>query len=327
MRTKTNINIGSGLPAFAKAIKGAYQAGGLAIISKDKKQAKDLTSLLGETDYRFFLLTPEEVIKNPLKDFVRFVVGLGSFDVFKVARTISTKKQYAFYAETIDYKYFLPNHNKNLAEFLFFNKNTINVGNARSVIETYISVFSVLTELISIAYYESGMPFVDKGLLGIIKALKTFLFTGCDKDKYIAEGLRLIKMSTEYLVDREINCFYIQKAQALYKDGLGNNFIVAYFANMLLFLFTKWNFYDILIPAENLAAQVPAADSFGLDSSILLTKEELHLISFKTRGQLAIPGVDYQKLFTALQNAAGNDNPLFAGINNRGIIRGLIEYD
>lgn len=327
MRTRTNIYTGSGLSDFAKAIKGAYQAGGMAIISKDKNKAKSLISHLGESDYKFFIFTPNEAISASIKDFVRLVVGIGDLDTFRATKMLFSKKRCVFYMENIDYQYFLPDNTKNYAEFLYYDKEIINVGSPRAVIEMYVSAFSVLTELISIAYYESGMPFVDKGLVGIIKALKAFLFIGCDKDKYIPEGLRLIKMSIDYLHDREINSLYIQKAQELYKEGLGNNFLVAYFANMVLFFFTKWNFHDILIPAENLAADIPAADSFGLDKGILLTKEELHLISFKTRGQLALPGIDFKKIFSALQNACGNDNPLFAGINNRGIIRGLIGYD
>ncbi len=327
MRNRTNIYSADGLNGFAKAIKEAYPAGGVAIICKDKNQSKTLANILGEIDYKFFYFTPTEAKSAPLKDYVRLIVGIGNIDAYKATRTISPKKRCVFYAENIDYQYFLPDNNNNYAEFLFIDRELINVNNARAVTEIYISVFSVLTELISVSYYESGMPFIDKGLVGIIKALKSFLFSGCDKDKYVSEGLRLIKMSIEYLTDRKITSLYIQKAQTLYKDGLGNNFLVAYFANMLLFFFTKWNFNDILVPAENLVADIPAADCFGLDNDILLTKEELHLVSFKTRGQLALPGIDYKKLFSALQNAADKNNPLFAGINNRGIIKGLVGYD
>lgn len=327
MRTKTNISMGNGLQDFAKNIKAIYPAGGLAIVHSDKDKAQKLATMLGEADYRFYLYTPSECPTRPLREYVRFIVGLGDEEVAAAASKLALHKSYAFFAEKISYQYFMPSTNASFAEFVFFDNNVVNINNAKNVLEAYVCAFSTLTELLLVAYYESAMPFVDKGMHGIIKAIKQLLISGCDKDKYMGEMLRLIKMSTEYINERGISYRYVKQAQHLYTKGTANNFLVTYFINMVILHFTKWNFNDILIPATNLIPEVTMADSFGLDNTLLLTKEELHIISHKVRGQIALPGIDYSKMFAALQGAVDKDAPLFAGINNRGIIEGISNYD
>lgn len=297
----------------------------MAIVYQDKEKAQALATLLGEADYRFYLYSISDCQTKPLRDYVRLVVGMGE-DVISAVSKISGKA-YVFFAERISYQYFLPNDMSSFAEFVYFDKTLININNAKNVIDAYICAFSVMTELLLIAYYESAMPFVDKGMHGIIKAIKQLLISGCDKDKYMGEMLRLIKMSIEYITERGIKYHYVQNAQNLYKKGTSNSFLVTYFINMVLLLFTKWNFNDILVPAENLIIEVASADSFGLDSTLLLTREELHIISYKVRGQIALPGIDYPKMFSALQYSVDKEAPLFAGINNRGIIKGISDYD
>lgn len=325
MRTKTNITMGNGLEDFAKAIKAIYPAGGMAIVYQDKEKAQKLATMLGEADYRFYLYSLSDCQTKPLRDYVRFVVGMCE-EVSAVSK-LAGNKTYVFFADNINYQYFMPSEMSNFAEFVYFDNTLININNAKNVIEAYICAFSVMTELLLIAYYESAMPFVDKGMHGIIKALKQLLLCGCDKDKYMGEMLRLIKMSIEYINERGIKCYYVQNAQNLYKNGTSNKFLVTYFINMMLLLFTKWNFNDILVPAENLIIDVALLDSFGLDSTLLLTREELHIISHKVRGQIALPSIDYPKMFSAIQYSVNKDAPLFAGINNRGIIKGISEYD
>lgn len=327
MRTKTNIIMGEGIHAFAKAIKNIYPAGGIAIVYSNKESAELLSNILGEIDYRIYLYTAADCLLKPLKEYVRFVIGIGDDDVIIAAGKIARHQSHAFFAEKISFQYFMPNAYNGFAEFVFFDKNNINISNAKCVVEGYVCAFSMLTEFIAVAYYESAMPFIDKGLHGIIKALKQLLICGCDKDKYIEETLRLIKIATEYLSDKAITYRYVQNVQRCYKKGTANGFLVAYFVNVMLLLFTKWNFNDILIPGENLVPEVAMADSFGLNECLLLSKEEIHIISHKVRGQLALPGIDYEKMFFALQQAVNKDSPLFAGINNRGIIKGISGYD
>lgn len=327
MRTKTNIVMGDGMPCFAKAIKDIYPAGGIAIVYQDKDSAEMLSNLLGETDYRIYLYTIADCSQNSLKDYVRFVVGIGDDEVCIATGKLAQHKSHAFFGEKISCQYFLPSANNCFAEFVFFDKNVISIDNAKCVVDGYVCAFSAMTELILVAYYESAMPFVDKGMHGIIKAIKQLLLCGCDKDKYIEEILRLTKIAMEYLNERGIKYRYIQNAVRYYKKGTANSFLVTYFANAMLLLFTKWNFNDILIPAENLVPEIAMADSFGLDNSLLLSKGELHIISHKVRGQLVLPGIDYQKMFSALKQAVNKDSPLFAGINNRGIIKGISGYD
>jgi hypothetical protein len=332
MRTKTNIFFGEGVKGFMQYLNKTFSAGNLAIVYDDKELAFDVLSHLDIALYKARLINLLE-IKTPLPECVRFIIAIGGEKVINEVKKYSNKRQFCYYATEISYHIFsstCPSTGESFdfAEFAYFDNSKLSIRDTEHLYSAYCNVFSVLNECILNSYYESNLPYTDKGLFGIIDSLKKFLLEGCDIDKYFSESLRLMKIGVEYLHTKGCNLFFSSRALSLGKLTKDYQFVIDYFVNMIVINFTKWNFFDMLIPAEKIILDVPILkpNYRGEAKGILLTKEELSKIACKVKNLSVLPNVEHKTVLKLIIDTVNADTPLMAEINNRGILEGMLNY-
>lgn len=330
MRTKTNIFYGEGIRGFITFLTNAYPAGNLAIIYDDKELAIEIFSKMDAAMYKVKLISIAESVL-PLNECVRFVIAAGGEKAVEAVKKASRKRPFCYYANEFCYQYFtssIPSTGEDFSfgEFVYFDSTKLNLRDTKLIANAYINVFSVLTECILTAYYESNLPYVDRGLTGIICGAKKLLTDGCDIDKFFNECLRLMKEGAEYLKTKKVDMFFCAKVLREEKTDNEYQFIIDYFVNLIVINFTKWNFFDMLIPAEKLIMNVSAAkpNYRGMAQDILLTKEELSNITKKVKNLIILPQFESKKIIKTIINSINESTPLLAEINNRGILEGLV---
>jgi hypothetical protein len=331
MRTRTNIFCGEGIKGFNEFLLKNYPAGNLAIIYDDKDLAIQLFACLDKNLYTAKLksISEEKII---LPEYIRYVIGVGGDNVAECVKKLSTNKNYCYYATSLCYQYFsniIPStgEKSNFADFAYFDNSIINIRDTKLLANAYTNVFSMLTECILTAYYESSLPFCDNGLTGIIDGMKKLLLGGCDIDKFFGECLRLMKLGVEYLQSKNVEMFFALKTLNKSNLGLEYEFIIDYFVNMIAINFTKWDFFDMLIPAEKLIVNVSSTrpNYRGKDTGVLLSKQELSLITKKIKNLTSLPTVSNKEIVRIIIDNITESTPLLAEINNRGILEGLVK--
>lgn len=332
MRTKTNIIVGKGMISFLEQVKKYFPAGNIAIVYEDKELAFQLFAKLDTAMYKARLLSLAQ-ISLPLPECVRFIVALGGQKVVEQVIKYSAEREFCIYANEINYRMFscykvAEGQKYDCAQFVYYDNAYLSVRDTKLLFECYCSVFSVLTECILNSYYECNLPYTDKGLFGIIESLKKLLIEGCDIDKYFSESLRLMKLGVEYLQSKNSDIFFSARALNLGKLDKDYQFIIDYFINLIVINFTKWNFFDMLIPAEKIIPEVPALkpNYRGDAQGILLTKEELSNITAKVKNLASLPKVESKQILKLIIDTVNGSTPLMAEINNRGILEGLLSY-
>ncbi len=189
--------------------------------------------------------------------------------------------------------------------------------------DLYASCFGLFTETASLCMSDGGRPFCDKGMETIAFNLKNLLLSPVDEAVFFSEYLRFIKMSADYLNEKGYLNYFTASASSVYGDGIFGRFYTAYFANLMLFSFTKWNFCDMLVPDEKVILGA-GGRSYRAETGHVLKKDELHKICATFKSLTDLPGIDYGKMFSALKSAVNKDNPVFADLNNRGILSAII---
>lgn len=332
MRTKTNIFFGDGTLSFMQYLKNCFPAGNLAIVYDDKYLAFEVFSKLDAAMYKARLVSVDE-INTPLAECVRFIIAVGGEGVMETVKKRSKKCPFCYYASEVSYRIFSSadtstGEKYDFAEFAYYDSTKLQVRDTKTLFDTYCAAFSVLTECILSSYYESNLPYSDKGLFGIIDSLKKLLIIGCDIEKYYSESMRLIKLGVEYLQEKGINMFFSSRVLSVGKLGKDYRFIIDYFVNLIVINFTKWNFFDMLIPAEKIILDAPTIkpNYRGEAQGILLSKEELSHIAGKAKNLTILPKVESKEIIKLIINSVNGATPLMAEINNRGILEGLISY-
>lgn len=333
MRTKTNIFFGNGAQGFGQYLKSAYPAGVVAVVYDDRVLGEEVLSRIDPALYKARLLSHSELAKNPLPDSVRYLIAAGGERAADSVKKNAKDRGYCVYAQEIDYRYFSPcdvvtGQKYDFADFVYFDNSKLTIKDTKLVTETYFSAFDVLTECVMSSYYESNLPYTDKGLKGIAASLRKLLVDGCDIDKFFAESLRLIKQGVEYLNAKESYVFFSARALSVGRREKEYRFIIDYFLNSILINFTKWNFFDMLIPAEKLIPEIPSSkpNYRGEAQGILLSKEELSAISAKARNLTVLPKAEKKEVLKLIIDTVNGSTPLMAEINNRGILEGLLNY-
>lgn len=332
MRTKTNILFGEGVNGFMQYLKKFFPAGNLAVVYDDKDIAFEVLSNLDIALYKARLVSLSET-KTPLPECVRFVIAAGGEKVINEVKKYSGKRQFCYYMSEISFHIFssacpATGENFDFADFAYFDNSKLSIRDTKHLYDAYCDVFSVFNECILNSYYESNLPYTDKGLFGIIDSLKKFLIEGCDIDKYFSESFRLMKLGVEYLQSKGCNMFFSSRAINLGKLTKEYQFVIDYFVNMIVINFTKWNFFDMLIPAEKIILDVPSLkpNYRGEAKGILLSKEELSKIACKVKNLSLLPMIEHKTILKLIIDTVNGDTPLMAEINNRGILEGLLNY-
>jgi hypothetical protein len=332
MRTKTNLFLGCGVNGFIKYLKNSFAAGNLAIIYDDKELAFEVFASLDVALYKARLVNMAD-IKTPLPECVRFIIAVGGEKVIDEVKKYSGKREFCYYASTVSYHIFssacpATGENFDFAEFAYYDSSKLSIKDTKHLYDAYSGVFSVLSECILNSYYESNLPYTDKGLFGIIESLKKFLLDGCDIDKYFSESFRLMKLGVEYLQSKDCNLFFSSRALSVGKLSKEHQFVIDYFVNLIVINFTKWNFFDMLIPAEKIILDVSSLkpNYRGEAQGVLLFKEELSKIACKAKNLTVLPKVEHKAILKLIIDTINGDSPLMAEINNRGILEGMLNY-
>lgn len=319
MRTRTNINYGSGTSGFVKLIKNFYSAVNVNVVYSEKSVAEELCRELTLGGYNADL-RPVNRVDFPRKG---FTVGIGDERVVRFVKSYAPGG-YAYYPTFICPELLTRGEN-GFAEFCYIDIERINVDDKLAAAECHCTLFSAFTDGLSVFYSDKGRPYSDKGLTGLLKNALEILTGGADREEFIDKALRSAGMIIDLLHSRGVNKLTSAEMGYYMGGGLQNRYSAAYFLNRLLILFTKWNFRDMLIPSEKPVNGVSndAKPRYG-NEELFLTGAELRKITGRVREYTAKPEI--KKLVVALKNTVEKQNLLFAEIYNRGIPEGLIDY-
>ncbi len=264
---------------------------------------------------------------------MRFIIAAGGEKVINQVKKYHQNREFCYYASEISYHVFSSSCSNTgatygFAEFAYFDNSKLSLRDTKHIYSAYRNVFSVLTECILNSYYESNLPYTDKGLFGIIDSIKKFLLDGCDIDKYYLESFRLMKLGVEYLQSKGCNLFFSSRALSVGKLSCEYQFIIDYFVNLIVINFTKWNFFDMLIPSEKIILDAPSLkpNYRGDAHGVLLNKEQLSSIATKVKNLTVLPRVKHKEILQIIIDTVNGDTPLMAEINNRGILEGMLNY-
>lgn len=319
MRTRTNLNFGENLSSGIRVLSALYQAGNVNVLYEDREKGEDFCRLLTLEGYKADLL---EAGKGDFKK-SGFTVALGGEKACFEAKRLA-KGRYAFFPDFVFPELFLP-YNGSFAEFCFIDTSLFCPSSEEAAVNCFACLFAVFTEALAVYYKDKGGIFEDKALEGLLLSAKKVLSGKADREEYVRICLRLSALTTERLKERSVTEFTVSETARHLGGGVKGYLNAVYYINRLLILFTKWNFRDMLIPAEKLVAEVGAnaRPHYG-EKDFLLTKEELNGLLSKVGSFIGGVGTaDLAKAFAAAVNAR---NPLFAEIYNRGIPEGIAGY-
>lgn len=318
MRTRTNINFGSGESCGIKIMQNYCAAGRVNVIYDDRNRAENFCKELTAAGY-----------KADLKHFSDakfrsrgFTVGLGGEEVIYAVKECE-KEKFAFFTDRIIPE-LITGRSGELAEFAYIDTDKFNADNGAAVADCFTALFCVFTDGLAVAYYDKKSPFSDKGLNAVLRQAKNILCGNSDREEFFKEATRSMARIVDCLQLRNIDEPLTLRLARKMGGGLKNRISSAYFLNRLLILFTKWNFRDMLIPAERAVDGVEAGYPHYGVGDLLLKEADLKSISSKIRPYSEKP--DLKKLVHALKAAINGQNPLFAEIYNRGIPEGIIDY-
>lgn len=319
MRTRTNVNYGCGIEKGVEIFKNYYPGGNVNIVYEELSEAEELCKELTAAGYKADL----RPVSRPEFTSFGFVIGLGSERAIDAAKRLAVKK-FAFFPSVVCPDMLSPYKGK-FAEFCYIDSAKINTSDIKTVNEIHAALFSVLTDAVSICYLDMGSPYCDKGLLGIVKRLKSILFGEIDIDDYVKDSIRTMENALVRMAERGINNLLSARMGLRLGGELSDKVAAAYFLSRLLILFTKWNFRDMLIPSEKTVRGVrtDAMPTYG-SGELLLTEADLKRIAAKVKSYIEKPSL--KRLVGAMKAEIDDENPLFAEIYNRGIPEGLVDY-
>ncbi|MFA6866791.1 MAG: hypothetical protein WCR54_04660 [Clostridia bacterium] len=329
LRDKTSTIFGEGVLPFVKQFQKIMTGGNIAIIYKDQKIADIMAKSLDAALYNVKFFQSNKPIRFPT--FIKGIIAIGDEKELTIAKRLSKDSLYFYYCIKPNLGMFscttLTNNEKyKFAEFIYFDTSIINVRDTNIAFILYQSLFSVLTECIEFSYYESMFPFQNKGIIGIIDSIKKLLIDGIDEDNFLRESIRLMKVAVESLALS--GQYEFVSCSAKLKFNLSNErvFLCDYFINILMLYFTKWDFFDMLIPAKELIMGINSIrpNWRGMAQNQLLSDTKLQTIAKKVSCLVELPNIDICETIRILQKVITKDNPLLAEINNRGILEGLI---
>ncbi len=322
MRKSTQILVGKNLEEFTILVKKYHGAGKIAIVSDDQDLALEFVKKLG-TCYSAMLFRSTQEFS--IDESVRFIVGIGVVSVIKPlkAKLLPTTK-FAFFAQNYDYR-FLYDFDGELRfpEFVFFDEKLIKDSNEKFLSRAYVSTFELYTECALLSAYVSLYPYVDKGLDGIIDAVKKLLLSKIDKEEFFKELFRLNIKMIDAANERKVKSLVTDKCASIYGRTVGERFLITYFINIFVTVFTKRHFRDILIPSRTPVANVPCAQSLSIDTAAFMSKSELKSVCEKIKFLIDLPLLNFDCALGALINAVDDGKSLLAIIKNKGIMEEL----
>ena len=179
---------------------------------------------------------------------------------------------------------------------------------------------TVFTEGLATLYRECGAPYGDRALSEVLSRAKRLLLGGADRENYFSEVLSSIKAVEEVLNDRGVTRYTAADMARILGGGAGKRGVAAYFLNLLLILFTKWNFRDMLIPSESASGERTAY----AEDDLILDRKDLSKAAAWVKKTGAKPEI--KELVAAMKSAVAGKNSLFAEIFVSGLPEGLIGY-
>lgn len=319
MRTRTNLNFGEDISSGIRVLSAMYPAGNVNVFYEDREKAEEFCRLLTLEGYKADLL---EAGKGDFKK-SGFTVALGGEKACFETKRLA-KGRYAFFPDFVFPELFL-SYGGSFAEFCFIDASVFSPSSEKAVLNCFACLFAVFTEALAVYYRDKGGLFEDKALEGLLLSAKKVLCGKADREEYVRSSLRLAALTAERLKERSVVRFTVSETARNLGGGIRNYLGAVYYLNRLLILFTKWNFRDMLIPAERLVPEVvaDARPHYG-EKDFLLTKEELNGLFSKVSSYTG--GIGKKDVVKALAAAVNADNPLFAEIYNRGIPEGIAEY-
>lgn len=315
MRAGSDLVFGEGLEGFVKTFSD-FHAGSVRLFGKKRGLLEDIGRLLAKKGYKVYVDTDEVLPET-------FLVCA---DDTPPELLPGARSKFAYYATRVFPSAFGKSRG-GYAEFVYIDKLVYEIDDAEKTADVYSFLLAAFTEGLAARYSDFGMPYTDRGLSGILTGAKEILEGKTDRRKFLEDALRTGYVMTRFLQSRGINAFLVENMARKLGGKTEDYFNSSHFLNMLLILFTKWNFYDILIPAERPVKGVAADKTPAYtEEDLFLNKSELNRIFSYARELCPASGIGIKPLIKAMKLALTDENRLFAQIYNRGIPEGLSGY-
>lgn len=330
IRDKTSTVSGAGIIPFIRHITRIMPGGNIGIIYDNSEITNKILAGLDAALYNVKLYDLNSPVAQPLPKYVKFVIAVGGVLSLETAKRFCTDSKYCYYclipnldmfsdlslAEGTKFKY---------PEFVYFDTLKLDIRDTKIAFGFYKTMFSLITECIMFAYYEAMYPFQNRSISGIIGSLKKILLEGVDEESFLKEYVRLLKTGVENLNKGGQKVFISSRLRDKVRLSDEKQFVCEHFINILLLYFTKWDFFDMLIPAKELISGINGErpNLRGVGQTALLNEKELNVIARKAFCVTDLPYADIKENAGYLKKIIDKETPLLAEIHNRGILEGL----
>lgn len=267
----------------------------------------------------------------------RYYVGLGSERAAIKARQLAAgEKKYALYCDFLGGAafsggYLLDAGEKNFAEFAYFDTDCFPLDKTEKYLKGLINLLTLATALLDKAAMTVLYPVSDTALEIALESVKNFFTKRTDKDKFLKTLITLIKTCAEYAAENNLCPVAVSVKERLGREiSLGAEFFIDYMLLYLCIIFTKWDFFDMLIPAENLSGIQPFQERLLLASkdeldSLFFTRQSLRIISKTLKGMgLEVTEAERKEVFASLERESALSGGFYAVMSLMGIINGIL---
>ncbi len=323
--TRTNLYFGNNIERFVNLVKEHCRGGIIGILYSRGADIVLIDKRLGKSGYTIKGID----ITSPLAripDNISFCIVVIDIKHFSRAKSLLKNTPHCFYSRECDFKFFsdsdcIGGNRYSCASFVFFEENRVFFD--KNVKGVYASMFALLTHCVLLSYSNSYLPCEDRGLNGVINSLKKGVLEKTEEDCYLKEGMRLCKMAVDYLQNKDKLVVLSERCVREYSPE--RKILNCYFINTILRLFTKWDFFDMLIPAERLISPREMFICRHRDDKVLLTKEELSSIISTTKGFFDYEKTNPIEILARIDEEIIMGIPIFPQIHDKGILLKLIE--
>lgn len=334
MRTRTNLIINSGAQYFANTVSQNYKGGTVGIVYD--RDPSELIKAFGRNGNNAKAISSDKAVKGAFPENIRYLAGYGGLESMRGIRKIAGERLYSLYCLEIGYEPFLPclpgeTPPCGFAENAYFDIDKFDIKDTEKLIYGNLTLLSILTSLLDEAGKGLLFPYRNPVLGSLVKDIKNFLIGKCDAESYLPSLIKLIKAGSEYAYENEaVPLAFSIKKRLGHNIREGIEFFIAYMLFSFTIAFTKWDFFDMLIPAKNLSCVKP-----GLERLLLARKNEIEEL-FPSREELKTLAMNYRcmggtvsgdeadEAFKVLSAEISKTQGFYAIMNNMGLIEGVI---
>lgn len=338
MRTGNNLVIGEGVQAFADFVSKNYRGATVGIIFD--ADIDPIVKAFGRNGNGVSCIKAGDCKSPGFPPGIRYIVGVGGERCARLAREAARDgKRYSLYctglfAEAFFSKSKSSELEEKYAECVYFDRSIIDITDTEKLISGTLNLISLLSALLDYAGRYVLSPYKDTHLVRLISEIKKFLLEKSDVENYLQSISKLMAAASEYCCKHGLEPMAFALKRRL-KRGIreGTEFFLAYLSFYFAIIFTKWDFFDMLIPAKNLSCIKPGLERLllanpGEISSLFFSREELKRLASVFMGMGgSISGDEVSEVFDVFSEELSKTQGFYAVINNMGLVEGVLQNE